>query len=497
MVMKRLFMLRKKSMMWTDKRAKLLQELLGGMKVIKYFAWEAPMLARIFDYRKKELAAIADAANATSRLHGVFEAELLTETLSLDRSLDVAVEITDASFTWDAPPPEEETTVKRKRPYHTATKGSVRSARSKKCTGVTEKAKTYLNKVFQVKDLNIRIPRGQLVAIVGAVGCGKTSFLQGIIGEMRRTGGSVKFGGTVGYCPQSAWIQVNHQFSECGVETDFKLQNATIRENICFGRPFEEEKYWKAVNDSCLGPDLEMLPNADLTEVGEKGISLSGGQKQRVNICRAIYCDADIQIFDDPLSALDAHVGKAVFQNVLRNNSGKTRLLVTHALHFLPQVDYIYTIADGRVAERGTYTELVNNAGEFAKFVKEFGAKEEKKEAEEDAIADANEKTDKGPKKKAIPGAALMQTEERNTGAISWEVYKEYSKAGKGPIVLPLLFLSLVLIQGSFIGKKSTLYSAPVDGAPLIETQEMASSPRILCKSVVHNAIAELADVVM
>ncbi|KAG5721936.1 ABC transporter C family member 2 [Termitomyces sp. T112] len=515
MVMKRLFMLRKKSMMWTDKRAKLLQELLGGMKVIKYFAWEAPMLARIFDYRKKELAhirslllirsannavalsmpvlasvvafvtysltghdlepslvfaslslftllrlplmflpvsfsAIADAANATSRLHGVFEAELLTETLSLDRSLDVAVEITDASFTWDAPPPEEETTVKRKRPYHTATKGSVRSARSKKCTGVTEKAKTYLNKVFQVKDLNIRIPRGQLVAIVGAVGCGKTSFLQGIIGEMRRTGGSVKFGGTVGYCPQSAWIQVNHQFSECGVETDFKLQNATIRENICFGRPFEEEKYWKAVNDSCLGPDLEMLPNADLTEVGEKGISLSGGQKQRVNICRAIYCDADIQIFDDPLSALDAHVGKAVFQNVLRNNSGKTRLLVTHALHFLPQVDYIYTIADGRVAERGTYTELVNNAGEFAKFVKEFGAKEEKKEAE-DAIADANEKTDKGPKKKAIPGAALMQTEERNTGAISWEVYKEYSKAGKGPIVLPLLFLSLVLIQGATV----------------------------------------------
>ncbi|KNZ79214.1 ABC transporter C family member 2 [Termitomyces sp. J132] len=495
MVMKRLFMLRKKSMMWTDKRAKLLQELLGGMKVIKYFAWEAPMLARIFDYRKKELAhirslllirsannavalsmpvlasvvafvtysltghdlepslvfaslslftllrlplmflpvsfsAIADAANATSRLHGVFEAELLTETLSLDRSLDVAVEITDASFTWDAPPPEEETTVKRKRPYHTATKGSVR--------------------MFQVKDLNIRIPRGQLVAIVGAVGCGKTSFLQGIIGEMRRTGGSVKFGGTVGYCPQSAWIQVNHQFSECGVETDFKLQNATIRENICFGRPFEEEKYWKAVNDSCLGPDLEMLPNADLTEVGEKGISLSGGQKQRVNICRAIYCDADIQIFDDPLSALDAHVGKAVFQNVLRNNSGKTRLLVTHALHFLPQVDYIYTIADGRVAERGTYTELMNNAGEFAKFVKEFGAKEEKKEAE-DAIADANEKTDKGPKKKAIPGAALMQTEERNTGAISWEVYKEYSKAGKGPIVLPLLFLSLVLIQGATV----------------------------------------------
>ncbi|KAG6861355.1 hypothetical protein C0995_001088 [Termitomyces sp. Mi166 len=506
MVMKRLFILRKKSMMWTDKRAKLLQELLGGMKVIKYFAWEAPFLAKIFDYRRKELAyirslllirsannavalsmpvlasviafvtysltghdlepslifsslalftllrlplmflpvsfsAIADAANAASRLYGVFEAELLTETLSVDPTLDVAVEVTDASFSWDAPPPEEETNSKQKRSYGVTAKSSTKGAESKKGKTMVEnleKAKTDEDKVFKIKDLNMHIPRGQLVAIVGAVGSGKTSLLQGVIGEMRKTGGSVKFGGTVGYCPQSPWIQ-----------------NATIRENICFGRAFEQEKYWKAVNDSCLGPDLEMLPNGDLTEVGERGISLSGGQKQRLNICRAIYCDTDIQIFDDPLSALDAHVGKAVFQNVLQNNSsGKTRVLVTHALHFLPQVDYIYTITDGCIAERGTYTELMNKSGEFAKFVKEFGAKEEeeeKREAKEDAIVDATENTDNGLKKKAIPGTALMQVEERNTGAISWEVYKEYSRAGRGPIVLPLLFLSLVLIQGATV----------------------------------------------
>ncbi|OJA16609.1 hypothetical protein AZE42_10766, partial [Rhizopogon vesiculosus] len=104
-----------------------------------------------------------------------------------------------------------------------------------------------------------------------------------------------------------------------------------------------------------------MLPNYDLTEVGEKGISLSGGQKQRINICRAIYCNTDIQIFDDPLSALDAHVDKAVFENVLKRNTGKTRILVTHALHFLPDVDYIYTLVDGRIAERGTYLELMAN----------------------------------------------------------------------------------------------------------------------------------------
>ncbi|GLB40491.1 putative transporter [Lyophyllum shimeji] len=502
-VMKRLFALRMKSMMWTDKRAKLLQELLGGMKVIKFFAWENPFLGRISEYRKKEMAyirslllirsaanavamsmpalasviafvtysltghslepsiiftsltlftllrlplmflpvsfsAIADAANATSRLYGVFEAELLTESLVIDPALDVAIKVDHASFTWDSPPPDTSPGASGKRKGRDA-----KLAKAKKDQAMQEKEKekekSDEENVFRMKDLDMRVPRGKLVAIVGAVGSGKSSLLQGIIGEMRRTGGSVRFGGSVGYCPQSAWIQ-----------------NATIRENICFGRPYEEEKYWKAVHDSCLGPDLEMLPNGDLTEVGEKGISLSGGQKQRVNICRAIYCDTDIQIFDDPLSALDAHVGKAVFQNVLQNSlSGKTRVLVTHALHFLPQVDYIYTIADGRIAERGTYAELMSNNGEFSKFVTEFGSKEEEdkdNDKEEDAVEeiDKDEKGD-APAKKATMGAALMQAEERNTGAISWDVYKEYSRAGKGKIVLPLLFLSLVLIQGATV----------------------------------------------
>ncbi|RDB25853.1 Oligomycin resistance ATP-dependent permease YOR1 [Hypsizygus marmoreus] len=513
-VMKQLFALRMKSMIWTDKRAKLLQELLGGMKVIKFFAWEVPFLARISDYRKREMgyirslllmraannavamslpvlasviafvtytltghtlepavifasltlfnllrlplmllpfsfSAIADAANATSRLYGVFEAELLTETLVQDDTLDVALEVKGASFTWDTPPPDtsSDATSKKRKSVH-GIEAKLEAARKAKEVEdkAVEKAKSDEENVFRLRDVDMRVPRGQLVAIVGAVGSGKTSLLQGIIGEMRRTRGSVIFGGSVAYCPQSAWIQ-----------------NATIRENICFGRPFEEEKYWRAVRDSCLEPDLDMLPNGDHTEVGEKGISLSGGQKQRVNICRAIYCDTDIQIFDDPLSALDAHVGKAVFQNVLQNAaSGKTRILVTHALHFLPQVDYIYTIADGRIAERGTYTELMEGQGEFARFVTEFGSKEEEQEEKREEEAEAIEavgnvrgdedQTKKDEvRKKAKMGSALMQTEERNTGAIAWSVYKEYMSAGKGKVVLPMLLLSLVLIQGATV----------------------------------------------
>ena len=276
------------------------------------------------------------------------------------------------------------------------------------------------------------------------------------------------------------------------------VQNATIRENICFGRPFEEGRYWKAVSDSCLHPDLEVLPNGDLTEVGEKGISLSGGQKQRLNICRAIYCDTEIQIFDvsislnlseistflflgprtykvfqDPLPALDAHVGKAVFQNVLQNSlSGKTRILVTHAIHFLPQVDYVYryVISDGRVAEQGPYAELMARGGEFSEFIKEFGSTEEDKaEDEDEGVAIKNsgieaeggkvdsaagltkEKEKLEKMKKATPGAALVQAEERNTGAVQWDVYQTYIKAGYGEVMTPLLVLSLVLMQGATV----------------------------------------------
>jgi ABC-type methionine transport system ATPase subunit len=152
----------------------------------------------------------------------------------------------------------------------------------------------------------------------------------------------------------------------------------------------------------------------------------------------------------DPLSALDAHVGKAVFQNVFQK-PGKTRVLVTHALHFLPQVDYIYTIADGRIAERGTYSELMSNNGEFSQFLTEFGSKQEEEKKEEE-IEVGEKKDDLDEKRRnATAGAGLMQAEERNTGAINWGVYKSYSAAGRGSVMLPLLFAALVLIQGATV----------------------------------------------
>lgn len=371
-------------------------------------------------------SAIADAENATERLYNVFEAETQSKTLETDESLECAIEVKGASFTWDAPPPDTAEDKKKKKTSG-ASKGDVVQTVDRNAT--PEKKE---EQAFSIPALSLTVPKGALVAIVGPVGTGKTSLLQGLIGEMRKTNdGTIKFGGSVAYCGQTAWIQ-----------------NATVRENVCFGRPFDEARYWKAVHDACLDPDLEMLPHGDMTEVGEKGISLSGGQKQRVNICRAIYCDSDIQIFDDPLSALDAHVGKAVFNNVLlHSRPGVTRVLVTHALHFLPSVDYIYTIVDGCLAEQGTYAELMDRQGPFHHFISEFGSQEESEEKKpEGGAAD-----DAGEKRKENAVGGMMQQEERNTGSISKEVYRVYLKAGKGAIILPNLLLSLILIQGASV----------------------------------------------
>ncbi|KAI9467371.1 ABC transporter [Lactarius psammicola] len=487
-IMKSLFRARRKTMEWTDKRAKLLQELLGGMKLIKFFAWEAPFLERVAGYRKHEMSyvrrmllvraantaltactpAMASvvaflvyagsghqltpavifssltwfqllrlplmtlyARNAIGRLQECFTAELISGTLVQDPKLEYAVEIDNASFTWDVPPPDFDETMEDK-----GKKKSPGDPHSKPVP--VSEPKVVKEKVpFKLKHIDLRVPRGQLVAIVGAVGSGKTSLFQGLIGDMRKTEGSVRVGGSVAYCSQSAWIQ-----------------SATIRDNICFGRPFEAGRYWKAIHDACLEPDLDVLPNGDMTEVGERGISLSGGQKQRVNICRAIYSRSDILIFDDPLSSLDARVGESVFNNVLLDSgSGATRILVTHALHTLPKVDHIYFMVDGRITEHGAFNEMMANSEGFARTFNEFVTKDQTESKGEKSIDVADGDADENVKKRraAKRGAQLMQAEERNTGAVNVQVYKQYIQSGNGVVLLPVMLVTIVLMQVSFV----------------------------------------------
>ncbi|XP_037804336.1 multidrug resistance-associated protein 1-like [Penaeus monodon] len=208
---------------------------------------------------------------------------------------------------------------------------------------------------WRLEDINLEIGHKKLVAVVGSVGAGKSSLISALLGEMKKVEGKVVVNGRMAYVSQQAW-----------------LQNATLRENILWGQPFDETRYQKVVKACALQPDLDMLPGGDMTEIGEKGINLSGGQKQRVSLARAVYSDTDIVLLDDPLSAVDAHVGRFIFDNVIGPQGilrGKTRLLVTHSVTFLPCVDEVVVMRDGRVVERGSYPELVAKQGDFANFV--------------------------------------------------------------------------------------------------------------------------------
>lgn len=184
---------------------------------------------------------------------------------------------------------------------------------------------------------------------------GKSSLISAYLGEMDKVAGRVNTVGKIAYVSQQAWIQ-----------------NCTLQDNILFGKPLDEKLYAHVIEACALKPDLEMLPAGDQTEIGEKGINLSGGQKQRVSLARAVYNDADVYFLDDPLSAVDSHVGKHIFERVIGPAGilcGKTRVLVTHGITFLPQVDDIFVMKEGEISESGNYDELMRTKGAFSEFL--------------------------------------------------------------------------------------------------------------------------------
>lgn len=140
------------------------------------------------------------------------------------------------------------------------------------------------------------------------------------------------------------------------------IQNKTIKDNILFGLPYDEERFKATIRACQLKRDLEILPGGDQTEIGEKGINLSGGQKARVSLARAVYSNRDLILMDDPISALDANVKKKIFKHVfMQEFKHKTRVLVTHAIDFLHLVDSIILMKDGQVVFHGPYHEVKEN----------------------------------------------------------------------------------------------------------------------------------------
>ncbi|XP_031130031.1 ABC transporter C family member 12-like [Ipomoea triloba] len=287
-----------------------------------------------------------------------------------------------------------------------------------------------------LSNINLDIPVGTLVAVVGGTGEGKTSLISAMLGELPPLGNAnVSLRGTVAYVPQVSWIF-----------------NATVRENILFGSSFEPTRYWKAIDVTAMHHDLDLLPGRDLTEIGERGVNISGGQKQRVSMARAVYSNSDVYIFDDPLSALDAHVAQQVFNSCIKEElQGKTRVLVTNQLHFLPHVDRIILVCEGMVKEDGTFEELYRNGTLFQKLMENAGkmencggARDGKNNIESSqtsaiiVLEQLNDATSMAKRKEGK--SILIKQEERETGVVNWNVLMRYTNALGGFWVVMILF---------------------------------------------------------
>ncbi|PFH59064.1 hypothetical protein XA68_12829 [Ophiocordyceps unilateralis] len=471
----------------TDQRVSLTQEILQSVRFVKFFGWEKAFTDRLGQIRSREiysiqvLLAIRNGINAISMSLPVFASMLSFITYSLtshslspaqvfsslalfnslriplnllptvlgqvvdawsslkrieeflgqeeqDEDLDVApecvnaIELRAASFTWERTPTQD-----------TADKQE-----SPRSTSKDDTASTLVEErdPYKLQDLNLEAGRKELIAVIGSVGSGKSSLLAALAGDMRKTSGEVVFGASRAFCPQYAWVQ-----------------NSTLRDNITFGQDMDKRWYKKVIKACALQADLDMLPNGDLTEIGERGITISGGQKQRLNIARAIYFDADVVLMDDPLSAVDAHVGRHIFDSaILGLLKDKCRILATHQLWVLSRCDRIVWMERGKIQAVGTFDSLLRDYQSFRTLM-ETTAEEGEKDASapETALTTAAAAVPEKEEKKAKKGAALMQQEERAEAGVPWSVYGAYVSASGSLFNAPLIILLLLLSQGANI----------------------------------------------
>ncbi|XP_034128604.1 multidrug resistance-associated protein 1 isoform X16 [Drosophila guanche] len=368
-----------RQMKYKDDRVKLMNEVLSGIKVLKLYAWEPSFEKQVLDIREKEIATLRSTAylNASTSFlwscapflvslvtfatyvlvdeNNVLDATKTFVSLSLFNILRFPLTMLPMLITNLV---QTQVSVKRINKFLNSEEldpNNVLHDSSKPHPMSIENGEFSWGDEITLRNINIEVRKSNLVALVGTVGSGKSSVVQAFLGEMEKLAGVVNTVGKMAYVPQQAWIQ-----------------NATVRDNILFGQTYDRKRYNKVIDACALRADIDILSAGDLTEIGEKGINLSGGQKQRISLARAVYCDADLYLLDDPLSAVDSHVGKHIFDEVIGPKgllARKSRVLVTHGVTFLPQVDSIYVLKMGEISESGTFDQLVKNKGAFADFI--------------------------------------------------------------------------------------------------------------------------------
>ncbi|TFK47824.1 P-loop containing nucleoside triphosphate hydrolase protein [Heliocybe sulcata] len=494
-----------------DKRLSILNELLGAIKLIKFFAWEHKWIERIMEARQKEIQWLIKSRitsimlslslrtipilvplvsfftyvmlgneltvsvaftvptpfiaelNALLTLYrrpmntipsivlnvltikldfkrfGAYleEEEVSNQVSSLNkvagsRFSDVAegLGIVDGTFSWNG---TEETEQGEDNLNGQGKKKDAGTAGASPAPDSPRAGSTKAGARFQLQDINIMIPEGKLTLVTGPTASGKTALLTALLGEMTRLSGRVIMSKdttridsdglmhTISYAAQTPWLR--HQ---------------SIRDNILFGYPYEERRYEDVLDACALKPDLDVLEDGDLTEIGARGISLSGGQKARVALARAIYARTKYVLLDDPLSAVDSHTARHLFEMVLKGPllRNRTVVLVTHHVELvLPGTDYVIYMSEGRIETQGSVEELrergmlddVAREGIVNEDVDERVITQEKTE-EDLAVEVLGADTSKGEVEKKKP-RKLVEDEHRAVGAVKWSTYRTYLKA--------------------------------------------------------------------
>ncbi|KAH8324273.1 hypothetical protein KR074_002950, partial [Drosophila pseudoananassae] len=485
--------LRLKSVQRTDERVRLMSEIISGIQAIKMYAWELPF-ERIVSYiRKKEV-------NVNRRRHfitgiilflSIFVARVSTflslavyamlgqvlksevafliiayyNILRMSMSIFFALGITETADFWvslkrvqaflqleemdqitavddpeDGEVEGEETTLLSSTLH---TKLVPRPLGSELyVSGLTAKWDPK-SPECTLNELSLQIKSGTLLAVVGLTGSGKSSLIQAILGELPVLSGEIKKRGSISYAAQEPW-----------------LFSGTVRQNILFGQPMDQQRYWKVVKDCALERDFDLLPFKDQTIVGDRGASLSGGQKARISLARAVYREASIYLLDDPLSAVDTHVARHIFEKCIRGYlRDRIVILVTHQLQFIQQCDEVMVLDKGQAVAAGSFESLRNSGVDFAIFLKQ---------AESDGTEKKSEKVPEGPSPlemqrnqserslKSLGDPNLdeksnMQEkaqEQQVSGKVGLDVYLKYMRAGGGVTAFSLMFIAWAIFQG-------------------------------------------------
>ena len=279
-----------------------------------------------------------------------------------------------------------------------------------------------------LNSVSLTVNEADLVYVTGPVGAGKTSILLTLLGEVKVYKGHVTTCGKIAYVAQQPWV-----FS------------GTVQDNILFGQPYDMRRYNMVIEVCALNKDIEAFPDGHVTMIGERGIVLSGGQRARIGLARAVYADADIYLLDDPLSAVDAKVGRHIFEQCLNGAlSKKLRLIVTHSLQYLKEAENIILIKEGSILlDKGTYQDLKK----FESVV--LGA--EKRNSRD---LDNGKSLHTGKETKeftVVENAYGLETavEDRVTGSVNWQSYWDYLRAGIPGKLLLLLMPFFILVQGT------------------------------------------------